>query len=52
MHGFNAPRTVKRFVDNLSPELYDIVSLIAVGCADHWVNGAVSVVHAMHILLP
>ena len=42
VHSFNAPRTVKRFVKVLPPGLYEDVSLIAVGCADHWVNGAVS----------
>jgi len=42
VHGFNAPRTVKRFVKNLPSELYDLVSIIAVGCNATWVNGAVS----------
>ena len=42
IHGFNAPRTVKRFVRALPPGLYEAVSLIAVGCAGNWVNEAVS----------
>lgn len=42
VHGFNAPRTVKRFVSYLPPGLFDFVSLIAVGCAGSWLNGAVS----------
>lgn len=42
IHGFNAPRTVKQFVKSLPPGLFEFVSLIAVGCAGNWVNGAVS----------
>jgi len=42
IHGFNAPKAVKRFVKSLPPGLYDYVSLIAVGCAAHWANDAVS----------
>lgn len=42
IHGFNPPRTVIRFVKNLSTGLYKKVSLIAVGCNDLWVNQAVS----------
>ena len=42
VHGFNAPRTVKRFVKNLPPDLYDLVSIIGVGCNTGWVNSAVS----------
>ena len=42
VHGFNAPRTVKRFVNSLPPGLYEYVSLISVGCNTSWVNGAVS----------
>jgi ferredoxin len=42
VHGFNAPKTVKRFVKSLPAGLYEYVSLIAVGCASTWVNGAVS----------
>ena len=30
IHGFNAPRTVKRFIKILPPDLFDVVSLIAV----------------------
>ncbi len=42
VHGFNAPRTVKRFVKNFPPGLFEAISLIAVGCNTSWVNGAVS----------
>lgn len=42
IHGFNPPRTVIRFVKNLSSGLFKKVSLIAVGCNDLWVNQAVS----------
>ena len=42
VHGFNAPRTVKRFVNSLPPGLFEHVSLLAVGCNTSWVNGAVS----------
>ncbi len=42
VHGFNAPRTVKRFVKNMPSGLYEAVSLIGVGCNTGWVNGAVS----------
>ncbi|MFC2046079.1 EFR1 family ferrodoxin [Chloroflexota bacterium] len=42
IHGFNAPRTVKRFVTSLPPGLYDATSLIGVGCTTSWINGAVS----------
>lgn len=42
VHGFNAPRTVKRFVRNMPPGVYEAVSLIAVGCAGSWLNKAVS----------
>jgi ferredoxin len=42
VHGFNAPRPVKRFVSSLPPGLYESVSLIAVGFAGNWLNGAVS----------
>lgn len=42
IHGFNAPRTVKHFVRSLPPGLFESVSLIAVGCAGNWLNGAVS----------
>lgn len=42
VHGFNAPRTVKRFVKNLPGNLFQKISLFAVGCSDIWVNGAVS----------
>lgn len=43
IHGFNAPRTVKRFVKSLPEGLYKQVSLIAVGCNNIWVNDAVSI---------
>lgn len=42
VHGFNAPRTVKRFVKSLPPALFGSISLIAVGCAGNWINEAVS----------
>jgi ferredoxin len=42
IHGFNPPRNVKRFVEHLPAGLFDTVSLVAVGCTDHWVDGAVS----------
>jgi ferredoxin len=42
IHGFNAPRTVKRFVKNLPSGRYGDVSLIGVGCTNNWVNQAVS----------
>lgn len=42
IHGFNAPRNVKRFVRDLPPNRYSAVSLLAVGCTEHWVNQAVS----------
>jgi len=42
VHGFNAPRTVKRFVRALPPGLFAAVSLIAIGCAGNWLNKAVS----------
>jgi len=42
VHGFNAPRTVKRFVKVLPPGLFDHVSLIGVGSMNNWLNGAVS----------
>lgn len=42
VHGFNASRTVKRFVKALPPGLFEFVNLIGVGCTTNWVNGAVS----------
>ena len=42
VHGFNAPRTVKRFVKYLPPNLYELISLIGVGCSNNWMNDAVS----------
>jgi len=42
VHGFNAPRTVKRFIRSLPPGLYEWVSLIGVGCLNNWLDGAVS----------
>jgi len=42
VHGFNTPRTVKRFVQNLPPDLYNFVSLIGVGCTTSWMNDAVT----------
>ncbi len=40
IHAFNAPRTVKRFIRNIPGGLFKAVSLIAVGCAESWVNEA------------
>ncbi len=42
IHGFNAPRSVKRFVKKLPEGLFDQVHLVAVGCNNSWVNDAVS----------
>ena len=42
IHGFNAPRNVKRFVKRLPPSLYSAVSMIGVGCTTGWVNHAAS----------
>jgi ferredoxin/flavodoxin len=42
IHGFNAPRIVKRFVKRLPPRLFDDVSLIGVGCTTNWVNNGAS----------
>jgi ferredoxin/flavodoxin len=42
IHGFNPPRNVERFVQRLPANLFDAVSVIAVGCTNHWVDGAVS----------
>ena len=42
IHGFNAPRNVKRFVKRLPPSLYNAVSMIGVGCTTGWVNHAAS----------
>jgi len=42
VHGFNAPRTVKRFVKCLPPGLFEDVSLIGVGCTTGWVDQAAS----------
>ena len=42
IHGFNAPRTVKRFVRNIPQGRFEFISLVAVGCSTSWVNSAVS----------
>lgn len=42
IHGFNAPRTIKRFVKNIPKGLYKTVSLIGVGCNTLWLNDAAS----------
>ena len=42
IHGFNAPRNVKRFVKRLPPGLYNAVSIIGVGCTTSWVNRSAS----------
>ncbi|MFC1861021.1 EFR1 family ferrodoxin [Chloroflexota bacterium] len=42
IHGFNAPRIVKRFVKRLPSKRFDNVSLIGVGCTTNWLNNAAS----------
>lgn len=42
IHAFNAPRTVKRFVNNLPKGLYKHISLIGVGCNTTWINHGAS----------
>lgn len=42
IHGFNAPRNVKSFVQSLPPGLYNAISLVGVGCTTGWVNEAAS----------
>ncbi|PKO01884.1 MAG: hypothetical protein CVU43_10600 [Chloroflexi bacterium HGW-Chloroflexi-5] len=42
IHGFNAPRTVKRFIRQIPLGRYKDVSLIGVGSSLHWMNGAAS----------
>lgn len=43
IHGFNPPRLVKQFIKGLPGDLCQSVSLVAVGCAESWVNdGAAS----------
>ncbi len=42
IHGFNPPRTVMRFVKNLTKASIKKVSLVAVGCNNLWINDAVS----------
>jgi ferredoxin len=42
IHGFNAPRTVKRFIKNLPSGLFEFVSLLGVGCTTNWLNDAAS----------
>jgi len=43
IHGFNAPRTVKRFLKKLPEDLFNSVSLLAIGCNELWLNDAVSI---------
>lgn len=43
IHGFNIPRTVKRFSKKIKENLFEGVSLIGVGCTDIWVNKASSI---------
>ncbi len=38
IHAFNAPKTVKRFVNKISSDTFRKISLIGVGCNDIWVN--------------
>lgn len=40
IHGFNPPRIVNHFVKDLPGNLCEKISLIAVGCAESWVNDA------------
>lgn len=42
IHGFNPPRTVKRFIKYLPEGLFQKVSLLAIGCNELWLNDAVS----------
>lgn len=42
IHAFNAPKTVKRFVEELPSDRFKKISLIGVGCNDIWVNYAAS----------
>lgn len=42
IHGFNPPRSVKRFIKELPEGLSKRVHIIAVGCAESWINDAVS----------
>ncbi len=42
IHAFSAPKTVKRFVKNLSKDKFEHISLIGVGCNTSWVNDAAS----------
>lgn len=42
IHGFNAPRTVKRFIKSLPEKMYNNVNIIAVGCNTSWINDGVS----------
>lgn len=38
IHGFNAPRTVLRFVKKMKASQFKDISLIGVGCNDLWLN--------------
>jgi ferredoxin/flavodoxin len=42
IHAFNAPRTVRKFVDAMPQGLCSSVSIISIGCAESWVNEAAS----------
>ena len=42
IHGFNPPRTVKRFIESLPSGLFNNIHIIAVGCSTSWINDAVS----------
>lgn len=42
IHGFNPPRTVKRFIKYFPRGKFKSVSLIAIGCNNLWLNDAVS----------
>lgn len=42
IHGFNAPKTVRRFTKDLPPGRFKKISLIGVGCNDLWINDGAS----------
>jgi ferredoxin/flavodoxin len=42
IHAFNAPRTVRKFVDAMPQGLCSSVSIISIGCAESWMNEAAS----------
>ena len=42
VHGFNHPRTTKRFLKNLPNNLYQNAHVITVGCTTSWINSSAS----------